>query len=113
MSCDRQVKTCSPDRTVEIAEHQPFHFGTVEGVGVDHAVRRDLELMRLERPGDAPAERELEARQRLHHERVGVLRVEPEVAQDARIAVAPRLRLLGRSTPADRASRGRTGRVAS
>ena len=47
----------------------------VEGVGVGEGVRRDLELVAAEPPADAPPERELEARERPHDDRVDVLGV--------------------------------------
>ena len=60
----------------EIPEHQRLIVFGVEGVGVGEGVRRHLELMAVESPADAPAERELEARQRPHHDGVDVLGVE-------------------------------------
>jgi hypothetical protein len=76
----------------EISENQAFDFRVVERVRVRHAVRRDLQLVALEtarRPGNPPAQREFETRERLHDERVDVLRVEAHVLQDPGFALRP------------------------
>jgi hypothetical protein len=79
----------------EIAEDQALGHGVIEGIGVQHPMRRDLELVGAEGPAHAPAERELEAGQRLHDERVHVLGMEPEVVDDLRLAPGPFRRLVG------------------
>ena len=73
----------------EITEDQSFLLGSIEGVRVQHPVRSDFELMSPERPSDTPTERELEPGQRLHDERVHVLRVEAIVLHDPWIASLP------------------------
>jgi len=75
--------------TGEITEDQSFFLRSIEGVRVQHPVRRDFELMSPERPSDTPPQRELEPGQRLHDERVHVLRVEAIVLHDPRIASLP------------------------
>ncbi len=81
-------------RAVEPAEDEAFVRAGVEGIGVEHAVRRHLDLVAVERPADAPAQRELEARQRLHHQRVDVLRVEARIVEQPPVPFPPRIRLV-------------------
>src|SRR6185295_18011822 len=78
-----------PAAAGEVAEYEAFDTAAVERVGVHYPVRRHLELVDPERPADAPAESELEARERFHHQRVRVLRVETEIADDRRTPVPP------------------------
>jgi hypothetical protein len=81
-------------RAGEVAEHESLVLGRVERVGVVHPVGGHLELVRAERPADAPSQRELEARQRAHHECVRVLRMEAVVLDDGGVAAPPRLGFL-------------------
>jgi hypothetical protein len=71
----------APAPAGEVAEHERLVALGVEGVGVGEGVRRDLDLVPVEAPAHAPPQRELEPRQRPHHDGVDVLGVESRVRE--------------------------------
>jgi hypothetical protein len=76
---------------LEVPEQEGLVAAGVEGVGVGKGVWDHLDLV-AETPADPPAECLLETGQRVHHDRVHVLRVEPPVAdQLARITLGKRI----------------------
>ncbi len=72
----------------------PSASGLQNAFASRHPVRGDFELMSSERPRYAPTQRELESRQRLHHQRISVLRTEATVVHDGGVAGPPFLRLV-------------------
>src|ERR1700687_6234130 len=63
-------------RAREIAEEQrPVAFG-IEGIRLGKRMWRDFQLMAVKAPAHSTSQREFKARQRAHHDRINVLRME-------------------------------------
>jgi len=78
---DNVVRQASEDQATalrlgEIPEHQRLVVRRVKRVGVGEGVRSYLDLVPVETPGHAPAQREFETRQRAHDDRIRVHGVE-------------------------------------
>ena len=70
---------------VEIAEEEALILLRVESVGLAEGMGSDVQLMAAEAPGDPAAERELEASQSAHDDRVDVLGMEVGACEQTRL----------------------------
>ena len=81
--------------SLEIPEDEAFFARAIEGIGVQHSVRGDFQLMCPKGPTHSTPQREFKAGESLHDQGIGILGMKAKIVHDPSVAILPGWGLFG------------------